>query len=248
MPILIGGLVAVLGVGAAVGIVLSGGDTDSTPQPSGNLLSFDPGGRPTPTPVGPTQAPPTGGPGNPTPVPPTPVPPTPTPPPVAPTPTPATSTPGGGQTVSADFVSITIPNDWTVDELTDTSVLVLTPVGGSLYLESGYLNVPQTTAEFMQGEIDRRKENFPDVTICQAETDVQLPQGPVGRSIHMCYTAKTSSGSTYQARVFVAVAISDDQKNLYYLKAYSEASIWDDVTGAITPTLDSIKWSLFEGD
>lgn len=150
--------------------------------------------------------------------------------------------------MSVDFVSITIPNDWTLGEITDTSLLVFPPVGGSLNLVSGYLNVPQTTAEFLQGEIDWRKEEFPDLTICQAETDVQLPQGPVGRSIHMCYTATTSSGSTYPARVFVAVATSDDKTILYKVKAYSEASIWDDVTGAITPTLDSIKWSLFTGD
>ncbi len=249
MPLLIGGLVAILVLGAGIGIALGLTKGDSKPGPSGNLLTPKPGPGGTPKPIASAKPNPTNGSVSPTAVPQTLVPATPTPAPVTPTVGPVTPTPGPGgqQTVAVTFVSVSVPSDWTVSELKDTYFSVYPSIGGQLYLESGYLTKATTTAEYLQGEIDWRKAKFPDVKICKDEADVQLPNGPLGRSVHLCYTAQTQSGKTYPAHAFIAVSVGTDGKTLYYLKIYADAGDYDKVVDAVIPTLSSVQWKLFAG-
>ena len=240
MPVMIGGLVALLGLGAAVGIVLGRG-TDA-PGPSAS-----PGGTATPRPATPKPSTPT----TPTPKPSTPAP-TPAPSLATPAPTPAPSTatpgPGGTKVAGAKYVSVTVPSDWEV-KAEDYAVTVFPTVGGSLYLNSGALtaaDAPKTAAEWIKQAIAWRQEQFPDVKICGAEQDFQVFNGPPGRAVTLCYTATTQSGASYPATVFLfgAIVISGNDTLLFYQKIYARSDIWDDVIAALNPVLPSTTWAL----
>lgn len=245
LPLLIGGFVAVLGIGAAVGIVLGTSGNDPSPSPqdlstaapslalpsrgpiaSGPIASIGPGPTsqpgPTPTPFVATPAPAT-------------------------TPAPTTGA-GAGKDVSNQFVSITAPADWE-SAVYKTSLTVSPAIGGNLYLESGYLKNPETTAVFMAGEIAWYKENYPDTKICRDEKDSTLPNGPTGRSVILCFTAKTQTGNTYPASVYIAEAtVTKGQDTiLFYLSIYGPDTEWDAIVEAVKPILPSIQWKLHDG-
>lgn len=246
MPLLIGSFVAVLGIGAAVGIVLgTSGDTDPSPSPQDLPTAAPSLAVPTPGPIasGPIASigpGPTSQPG------PTPTPFVATPAPVS-TPAPTTGA-GAGKDVSNQYLSITAPADWE-SAVYETSLTVSPAIGGNLYLESGYLKNPETTAVFMAAEIAWYKDNYPDTKICRDEKDSTLPNGPTGRSVILCFTAKTQTGNTYPASVYIAEAMVTKGQDtiLFYLSIYGPDTEWNAIVEAVKPILPSIKWKLHEG-
>ena len=246
MPLLIGGLVAVLGIGAAVGIVLglSGDDDDprstigpvSTAAPSidprtpGPIVSVDPipttSGGPTPAPVTPRPV---------------------TPAPVTPAPTSGGSG-GGTKTVGVASVAITVPEGWE-SESGDTWLRVYVPSSGYAYLESGVLNNPETTEEYLQADIAYYKEKYPDLEACGKEGDFHHHNGPVGRQAYICYTAKTQSGKTFPAvrGIFVATEATEQGTILYYMTIFATDEAWDAAISAVNPLLPSTDWKLYPG-
>ena len=242
MPLLVGGLVAVLGVGAAVGILLglTGDSDDDTKASPGVVSTAAPSlDAPTPGPAVTIDPIPTT-----TVVNPTPTPNVATAPPVTPTPA-----PGGTQTVAVNVVAVTVPDDWD-SETGDTWVRVFPSVPGNMYLESGALETPVTTAQLMQDEIAWYEENRPDAKVCREEKDFQFHNGPAGRSVHICYTAKTTSGKTYPARLFVAAATEtrDGKTILYYMSIFASTENWEGVITAVNPVLPSTHWKLYQGE
>jgi hypothetical protein len=247
MSVLVGGLVAVLGIGAAVGIVLAKGDGKDKPGSSqGAVATSVP--RFTPGPVI-TLPPATQGP-NPTanvPLPTTVV--------VLPTQAPATQDNGNGntggdtQTVSNDYESVTVPKAWESDK-DETTVQVFPPEGGNLYLATGYDKTAVTATALLKDEVDWYKQNRTNVTICGEEKDYGLYNGPTGRSVTICYTAKNSSGSEYAAVLFLAIGTqaATDGGTLYFrMSVFAADEDWEAVVKAINPVLPSIQWKLYKG-
>ena len=247
---MIGLLVAVLGVGAAVGIVLGRGPVDQDPgtKPGGTSTAESP--RPTAaSSLGPDRSAPPAATPSPT-APSTPRPSTPEPT-VAPTPTTGTGGTGTTKEAKARYVSVTIPTDWEV-KANDYTLTAYPTVGGSLFLESGALNdagAPKTTAAWIQGEIAWRQKQFPDVKICGAEEDFTVFNGPKGRAVTLCYTATTTTGTSYPAivHVFGAIVVDGNETLLFHQKIYAKADIWKEVVAAVNPVLRTTQWSLFEG-
>lgn len=240
---LIGGLVAVLGIGAAVGIAIASNKGNGGPGSSqGAVATFGP--RLSPGPVVSLKPVPTQGP-NPTITQPTPNAATPV--------TPTQDTGGGGtggstQTVSNKVVAVTVPKDWE-SKVEDATILVLPPQGGNLLLDTGLLTGTVTATQFLKDEVAWYKENRPGFKICGEEKDFQIHNGPQGRGVTVCYTATTSSGKTYAATKFVAVGMQPTDKGTlyFYLSVFAADTDWDTVVDVVNPVLPTIQWKLYTG-
>ncbi|HUQ44598.1 MAG TPA: zinc ribbon domain-containing protein [Candidatus Limnocylindria bacterium] len=248
MPILIGGLVAVLGVGAAIGIVLGkGGDDDDkdpgavgTPRPSldlrtpGPLVSLGPGPTIVPATQAPvTEVPVTQAPDNPTPV-------------------PTTAGGGGGgntQTAENDTVSITVPAAWEIHKKEPTWMVIWPPGSATLTLDSGILSGDVTTSQYLQNEIKWYKDNKQDVEVCKPEKDFAIWNGPQGRSVYVCYKSKSQSGNTNDYVVFIVANVTKTSQGnvLYYVSSSALASEWNDTVQMLQPYFQTIKWKMLAG-
>ncbi|MEO5705154.1 MAG: hypothetical protein ABIZ52_00095 [Candidatus Limnocylindrales bacterium] len=241
MSVLIGGLVAVLGIGAAVGIVLAAKGDDEPGSSQGTVATTGP--RTSPGPVASIKPPPTQGP-NPTAVTPTGNVPT--------TATPTQNTGGGtggsSQTLSNDYVAVTVPKDWK-SEVDETSVAAYPPLLGSLLLVQGAVDSTVTATQLLKGDVDWYKANRTDVTVCGKEDDYNLHNGPAGRGLTLCYTAKTTSGKAYPAQIFIAVGTQASSDGTFYfrLSVFASDDDWDAVVKALNPVLPSIHWKLYTG-
>lgn len=248
-PVMIGLLVAVLGVSAAAGIVLGRGPVDPAPSttPGRASASQAPGPSPRQS-LAPNESPsPTA-----SPRPSQPPPATPEPSEAGPTPSAGTGDNGATKVVKAEYVSVTVPVAWEV-EAEQFTLAVYPTVGGSLFLESGALNdpaAPKTTADLIRSEIERRRNRFPDLTVCGAETDFQVFNGPAGRAVTLCYTAATATGAAYPAKVhiFGAIVVNGTDTLLFHQKVYAGADVWEDTIAAVNPVLESTQWALFTGN
>ena len=238
MPVMIGGVIAAIVVAAGVGMVFaSGGGPDPTapvfptPRPtsvvvvtpaptSGPAVTQGPlvSLAPPPTTVAPTAGPdPTAGPVT------------------------------GGKAIFTDTLEVTVPNTWKVENQTDVLISMFTAAGGQFYLESGYVDPAVTAQALIDAHIAAREAKYPDVEICRAQADSELPNGPVSRSVILCYTAQTQSGKTFPARVFLEIGVSDGGTVLYFMKLYSHADLWEASVADILPVVDSIRWKLYTG-
>lgn len=242
MPVMIGGVIAAIVVAAGVGIVLASGNnggpdptTQSLPTPGPTRSAVVTAAPNTPGPVVSLAPPPTSSVVNPTPG------------TVTPTPAPSTGTGGGAQTISVDYIEITVPNDWEVLEKDATFISLHVPAGGQLFLSSGKVDPATTAAKLLQDAVDTRKAKFPDVKVCIEEADSTLPNGPPGRAVGLCYTAQTQSGETYAATVFLNYGVTDGGTTAYLLKVYAPDETWDAVVDQVLAVFDSIKWTLYTG-
>lgn len=238
MPVLIGAFVAVLGVGAAVGIVLGTSGDEPRPSPRDLPTAAPSLAVPTPGPIasigpGPTSQ------GGPTP---SALVATPHP---DPTPAPTTGA-GGSQVVSMDAISITVPADWEAN-VYDVALSVRPTVGGILYLQSEILPNETTAAAILQDDIASMRESYPDLQICRDEQDVTLPNGPAGRSVTLCFTAGTQSGKAYAATNYVAAATitSGQDTILFYLSIFAADTEWNAALEAVIPVLASVNWKKY---
>jgi hypothetical protein len=235
-PLLIGGLVGVLGIGAAVGIVLGSGG-EPTPSPGALATAAPSIDLRTPGPVVSLAPIPTSGP---------------VATPVVATPAPVTPTPGPGgggtQDASIDNLSITVPANWEV-EPDETSITLFPAEGGYVYLESVTVSGSLTASEVLQLDVDYFKENRADTEVCGAEEDFTLHNGPAGRSMYLCYTTESQSGNSYPAILFVAAATvaSGGNTTIFYVSVFAPADIWDAVLTVVQPVLPSINWKLYQG-
>lgn len=249
-PVLIGALVAVLGVAAAAGIVLGRGSGEPDPGTTVDSPASQAPGASTRPSLAPNESPsPTATAGPSQPVTPTPTPaPTPS---VTAQPTPTPSNTGDTKEVKAEYVSVTVPSDWDVDAKSYWFTVYPT-VGGSLFLESGALQDaagPKTTAAWMKAETERLRKLFPDLTVCGEEKDFQAYGGPEGRAVMLCFTAKTSTGAAYPAKlhVYSAIVIQGNHTLIFHQRVYAAASIWPEVVAAVNPVLRTTKWTLHKG-
>ena len=248
--VLIGGLLAALllaGVGGlALGALLRPASTTPTPAPVPVLTprpteAPSPSAVVTPTPA-PTQAPAS--------VAPTTAPtsaPTQTP---APTPTAAPSASGGTgttQTIDVDNISVIVPSSWTVLSTESYQIDVFATSGG-LYLASGTVTDAVTPDEDLQSMLDSVKAKSPDAHLCSDTQDYQIPNGPMGRETHVCYTGKTNSGSSYNAVEFWAVGASDGNHVLYEMQVYSTDTLLSAAADEIVPVFGDITWKLWTGN
>lgn len=238
---LVGALAAVLGVGAGIGIALGGSKEPNDPgtvgpgatqslQTQGPVVSIAPP---------PTQAPATQSSATQTPNQPT----------EAPEPTAQQGGTSGAQTIDTNTFSVTVPGAWKIDKQEDTFLSVVTTSGGQFVLESGILKEQVTTAQYLQAVVAIRKEKAPDLQVCEKEADFQLPNGPMGRAIYLCYTFKAASGNEYPAVVFIAASVgtSGGKPVLYYMKIFSSAETWDPVVKEVNPVFSSVQWKLYQG-
>jgi hypothetical protein len=233
MPVMIGGVIAAIVVAAGAGLVFAGGNDG--PQPT--TPSFPTPG-PTQIVVVPTAGPlvslqplPTAGPVSPTAV------------PVTPTPN-----PGGSQTISVDTVAITVPSTWEVIAQDETFIALYVPGSGQLIIESWPASQRLTAAQLLEDEVAFLRSKHPDVTVCVPEGDFTLPNGPDGRKIGLCYTATTSSGSTYQATDFFAFGISHGGTIGYYFSMYAGDEDYDSLLQQVVTVLPGLEWKLFTGN
>jgi hypothetical protein len=239
MPILIGGVIAAVVVAGGVGMAL--GASNNGPQPTTQSLPTAPPATaavaPTPGPVVSLAPVPTAKSG------------TPTPAPVTPTPTPNNGGSGGtGGTISTSFVSITVPESWEINKQEETFISLLTPHGGLLHIESGYLDDATTAEDLLAAEIQRRTSTYPDVETCIEKSEDPLPNGPAGVGIGLCYTATTSTGSTWPATLYVQYAVTDGGTTAYLMKILSDDADWNDVVGDVISVADAIQWKLYQGE
>jgi hypothetical protein len=239
MPVLIGGVIAAVVVAGGVGMAL--GANNNGPQPTTQGLPSAPPAsavvRSTPGPLVSLAPVPTSRPGTPTSRPATPA-------PVAPTP--GTNV-GNGGTISTDYLSITVPDTWEVGKQDVTYITLLTPAGGVLHIESGFLDDATTAEDLLSAEIQRRTSSNPDVETCIAKSEDPLPNGPDGVGIGLCYTATTSSGSTFPATLYLQYAVTDGGTTAYLMKILADDEDWEAVVDEVVGVFDSIQWKLYEG-
>lgn len=242
MPVLIGGLVAVLGVGAAVGIVLglTGGGDDPEPS-SGSVSTAGPShDLRTPQPTVVVVDPPTQEPIDPTPR-----------PDATRGPTPTQNTGGGGatQVLGNDYIAVTVPADWTSD-VDATSIAAYPRAAGNLFLEMGATEGAISATQMIQSELAWHQANRQDVEVCTDEVDYTFHNGPPGRSIRICYTAKDTSGNAFPAIKFIAVGTQEVSTGTFYyfLSVFARKEAWNDVVKAVNPVLPSIQWKAYESE
>lgn len=235
MPVMIGGVIAAIVVAAGVGLVFAGGNDG--PQPTTPVF---------PTP-GPTQVVvlPTAGPL-------VSLQPLPTASVVNPTPGPVTPTPGPGsgdtQTISVETVAITVPSAWEVLAQDTTYIALYVPGSGQLTIESWPTNQPLTAAQLLEDEIAFLRSKHPDVEVCVPEGEFTLPNGPDGQKVGLCYTATTSSGSTYQATDFFAFGVSHGGTIGYYFNVYAGDEDYNALLQQVVTVLPGIEWKLYTGN
>lgn len=230
MPLLLGGVAGAVLLAAGVGVAIGAGNSGPSPTP----------------PFVPTPAPTTTVVATATPGPIVSLEPVPTTGPATPNPTPAAPTPGpaGTKLVSADTVEITVPEDWEVDKVETSLISLITTGGGQLYLESTILDTTVTPQQILQAQLENRQASFPDVRICREEGDADLPNGPAGRSVILCYTTTTQSGNSFPVTVYLQAGVTDGGAVVYFLKVYARDDRWDAVVEEVVPVFDSIVWKL----
>jgi hypothetical protein len=236
MPVMIGGVIAAIVLAAGVGLVFASGNNGPqpttpgipTPGPTRSVIATT---APTPGPVVSLQPQPTAGGLNPTP---------------GPVATPNSNNGGTGR-VSVDFLAVTIPSTWEVNDQGPTFISTLTAAGGLFYLESGYVENAVTPADLLNAEIQRRKAKYPDVKVCIDELDTNLPQGPDSKGIGLCYTATTSTGKTFKATLYVEYGVSDGGTTVYLMKMFSQAEVWKALVDETIPVWDTVEWKLYKG-
>ena len=162
------------------------------------------------------------------------------------TPAPSGGT-AGTQTVDVANISVTVPGDWDVLTKEDTLIQVARANGGVLTLLSGNVDATETADSWIQGIYDSVKQSSPDVTVCRAASDVQVPSGPVGRTEILCYTAKTQSGETFSDIKYIVVG-ADASHHLYDLEISAQDSIYDaSINDFFANALPSVVWKLYQG-
>ena len=117
-----------------------------------------------------------------------------------------------------------------------------------LHIESGFITDASTAQELLDAEVQRRKSTYPDVETCIDPNEGDLPNGPAGTSVGLCYTATTSSGKTFPATLYLKYAVTNGGTTAYFMKIFANDEDWDAVVDEVVSVFDSIEWKLYTGD
>lgn len=177
-----------------------------------------------------------------------------TPAPVSATPSPGTgggTGTGTGTTVKIEGGSATmvVPGDWKVIAQDDHELAAAGPPGGLIDLISGQVDHVTSAETYTQVIINDIKRSSPDLQICLAPAEADLPNGPTGLVSVLCYTRKLESGKELEVRDTFFVGTSDQGSTLYIFEAYTTAENFEAfMEVALDDIAPSVEWKLYSGD
>jgi hypothetical protein len=173
--------------------------------------------------------------------------------PAQPSPAASGGSSGGGSTIDTGSVSIDMPAGWTRGTVDSSSITIIEPNKGLLFVASGKVSGVSTNEAWVQHLVDAASKSNASASLCQVSGQpnpapakmVGLPQPPNGEYAYLC-EVNNKGGKFVDLYYFSLLQDQSGNTYLFEANAYAPQDGFDAFLQDVNTAIGSVKWKLLK--